>query len=355
MAELDTELFEAPGSEGNRAGLRTWERVKTPYLEFLESEGIPIITGIGVHNVRELDLGHWARLGGNGAFLYLDGNDGLKGMYVLEIPGGGVINPERHLYHEFYLVLEGRGTTETWVEGSDKKQITEWQPGSLMYFPPNVTHRLVNATKERVLIIATNNAPPIWNIHRDAEFIFNNDYIFKAHYSEDDDFYKFDEKVYKVPVNQRAQTTAELLPRHHQLRAAPRQPATPWLPPDPAGLAGIRVRPRRLHLAVSRRAVTAGHTSTQPERSLSAYEVPVTRSTGTSRTGQRRGRMATATRSRSSTTSRVASSPRPQVAETGSTSTSTSAASTSGSSTTGVDRPISGGRWAGTTATRARA
>ena len=113
------------------------------------------------------------------------------------------------------MILEGRGTTETWVEGpngSGKKTITEWQPGSLMYFPPNVSHRLVNATNERVLIIATNNAPPIWNIHRDAEFIFNNDYIFKAHYSEDPEFYKFDEKVYKVPVNNRAQTRTNFYP-----------------------------------------------------------------------------------------------------------------------------------------------
>ena len=67
-------------------------------------------------------------------------------------------NPERHLYHEFYLVIEGRGTTETWIEGADSKQIVEWQPGSLFYLPPNVNHRLVNATNERVLIIATTNA-----------------------------------------------------------------------------------------------------------------------------------------------------------------------------------------------------
>jgi len=213
--ELDTELFQEPTGEANRAGLRTWERVKSPYLEFIESEGIPIVKGIGVHNVRELDLGDWARTGVKGSYLYLDGNDGIKGMFVMEIPGGGQTNPERHLYHKFYLILEGRGTTETWVEGpngSGKKTITEWQPGSLMYFPPNVSHRLVNATNERVLIIATNNAPPIWNIHRDAEFIFNNDYIFKAHYSEDPEFYKFDEKVYKVPVNNRAQTRTNFYP-----------------------------------------------------------------------------------------------------------------------------------------------
>src|SRR5665213_3025150 len=206
MAELEKELFAEPSAETDRAGLRSWEAPKTGYEQFMEEEEIPIYAGIiGVHDVRELDLKPWPRLGGNGAFLYLDSLEGLKGMYVLEIPGGAVLNPERHLYHEFYLVIEGRGTTETWVEGSSNKRITEWQPGSLMYFPPNVMHRLVNATNERVLIIATTNAPPIWNIHRDYDFIFDNDYIFKAHYSDDGDFYKYDEQLYRVPVNQRAQ------------------------------------------------------------------------------------------------------------------------------------------------------
>jgi mannose-6-phosphate isomerase-like protein (cupin superfamily) len=213
MEELSKELFTPPETEDSgRSGLRTWDRVKTPYREFIESEGIPIYTGIGVSNVRELDLGDWDRMGARGAYLYLDGNDGIKGMYVLEIPGGGQLKPERHLYHEFYLVIEGHGTTETWVEGSTNKRITEWQPGSLMYFPPNVMHRLVNATNERVMIIATTNAPPIWNIHRDFDFIYNNDYIFRAHYSGDEDFYKYDEKLYKVPVNDRAQARSNFFP-----------------------------------------------------------------------------------------------------------------------------------------------
>jgi hypothetical protein len=41
-----------------------------------------------------------------------------------------VTNAERHLFHAFYLVLEGRGTTETWID-EKRKQIVEWQPGSL--------------------------------------------------------------------------------------------------------------------------------------------------------------------------------------------------------------------------------
>src|SRR5665213_249498 len=134
MSELKKELFAEPTGEQNRAGLEGWEASKTAYEQFMDEENIPIYSGIiGVDNIRNLELKAWDRLGGNGAFLYLDSLEGIKGMYVLEIPGGAELNPERHLYHEFYLVLEGHGTTETWIEGKNNKRIFEWQPGSLFY------------------------------------------------------------------------------------------------------------------------------------------------------------------------------------------------------------------------------
>lgn len=214
MPELEKELFQEPAAESSRAGLREWVPPRTGYEGFMEEEAIPVYRGIiGVHNVRELDLKPWGRLGGNGAFLYLDSLEGIKGMYVLEIPGGQVTNPERHLYHEFYLVLEGRGTAETWVSGSSDRRIFEWGPGSLFYFPPNVMHRLLNGTRDRVLIIATTNAPPLYNTIRDREFIFNNDYIFKKHYNPDDEkFYRYDEQIYAVPGNKRAQARTNFYP-----------------------------------------------------------------------------------------------------------------------------------------------
>jgi quercetin dioxygenase-like cupin family protein len=208
---VTTELFSEPSSENQRAGLQTGKAQLTAYEKFLESEGIPVHRAIGFRDVRELELGPWARLGGNGAYMALSGLDGVKGMYVLEIPGGGVLNPEKHLFHNFYLVLEGRGTTETWIDPA-RKQIVEWQPGSLFYLPPNVTHRLINATKERVLIIAANNAPPIFNLFQNQDFIFDNDFIFPEHYREEGDFYKFDEQIYAIPTTKRAQARTNFYP-----------------------------------------------------------------------------------------------------------------------------------------------
>ena len=206
------EMFSEPSEEGERAGLREFKRAKSPYVQFMEDEGIPIYRDIiGVHDVRELELGPWARMGVNGAFLRLDGLDEIKSLYVLEMPGRGQTTVERHIYHEFYLVIEGRGTLETWRD-EKRKQILEWQPGSLFVLPPNVNHRLINATNERVLIVATTNLPPIMNIFRDRNFILNNDYEFSQYYSDDPDFYKYDEKLYAWELNKRAQTRTNFYP-----------------------------------------------------------------------------------------------------------------------------------------------
>ncbi len=208
----EAEMFTEPGEEGQRAGLREYLAAKSPYIAFMEEEGIPIYRDIiGVSDIRDLDLGPWARMGANGAFIRLDGLDEIKSLYALEIPGGGQTNPERHIYHEFYLIIEGHGTLETWRQ-EGKKQILEWQPGSLFVLPPNVNHRLINATNQRVLILATTNLPPIMNIFRDRDFIFNSVHEFPQYYSDDPDFYKYDEKFYAWELNKRAQSRTNFYP-----------------------------------------------------------------------------------------------------------------------------------------------
>ena len=208
----EVEMFSEPTGEGQRAGLREYKHLATPYVKFMADENIPIYRDIiGVHDVRELDLGPWARLGANGAYVRLDGLDTIKSLFVLEVPGQGQTLPERHLFHAFYLIIEGRGTLETWRDES-RKQILEWGPGSLFVLPPNVSHRLINATNERVLVLATTNLPPLINIVRDRKFIFENDFDFPQYWSEDPDFYKYDEKLYAWELNKRAQTRTNFYP-----------------------------------------------------------------------------------------------------------------------------------------------
>ena len=167
-----------------------YKRSHSPYERFMEEEGIPIHRGIGVRDTRDLPLGDWKRLGGRGTFLYLDGLEGVKGMFVVEVPSGGALNPEKHMYDEFFLVIEGRGSTEVWNEGGTKKHVFEWQPGTLFLAPINTWHRLVNATGSPALLLAANNAPPVMNIYQSHRFIFDNPYEFTERFDASDDFFK---------------------------------------------------------------------------------------------------------------------------------------------------------------------
>ena len=101
---------------GKRAGFGKFGRPKTPYDNFMESEGIPVFRDIGVSKVQNLPLAPWKRTGGRGSYIQLHGTEGKWGCYVIEVPGAGALNPEKHIYEEIYFVVEGRGTTEVWLD-----------------------------------------------------------------------------------------------------------------------------------------------------------------------------------------------------------------------------------------------
>jgi quercetin dioxygenase-like cupin family protein len=177
----------------------------------MEEEEIPIVRGIGVRDTRDVTLGNWKRRNARGAFLYLDGLEGVKGMYVLEVPSGGSTNPEKHIYDEFFLVVEGRGTNEVW-RGSDKKQVFEWQAGTLFMIPVNANYRLVNATGSPALLLAANNAPGVFNIFQSHRFIFENDWDFRERYEMTDDFFKPRSDLEMEPVRGRAAIRSNVFP-----------------------------------------------------------------------------------------------------------------------------------------------
>jgi quercetin dioxygenase-like cupin family protein len=211
MSDIKLQSYEPPKGDAN-AGLKRWERQKSGYELFMAEEGIPVFRGIGVRDTRELDLQPWARRNARGSFLLLDGLEGSKGMYVLELPPGGITAPEQHLYHEFFIVVEGRGVTETWREGeAGFKHSFEWQPGSMFRIAPNANYRLINATDRRALFIAANNAPGMFNMFRDREFIYSNEHPFPQFYGGKG-FYDFDERIVATPYNKRAAVHANFFP-----------------------------------------------------------------------------------------------------------------------------------------------
>lgn len=194
------------------AGHHTYQRSKSPYRRFIEEEGVPIFQGIGVHDTRDLQLGPWKRLGGRGCVLMLEGIEDTKGMFVVEVPAGGALNPERHMYDEFFLVIEGRGSTEVWQQGSTKRQAFEWQPGTMFMAPINAWHQLVNATSSPALLLAANNAPVVMNIFQSHRFIFENDYDFRERFDGSDDFFKARSDIEADEVRGRAAIRSNVFP-----------------------------------------------------------------------------------------------------------------------------------------------
>src|ERR1700704_144302 len=135
------------------AGYGAWKRPNTSYDNFMESQGIPIFRGIGVRRVQDMALAPWKRMGGRGTFIQLFGTEGKWGCYVVEVPGAGALNPERHMYEEIMVVVEGRGTTEIWTDDQKKPHTFEWQKGSMFSVPMNTWHRIINAASSPALIL----------------------------------------------------------------------------------------------------------------------------------------------------------------------------------------------------------
>lgn len=197
---------------GQNAGLGKFQQPKMPYDKFMEDEGVPCYRHIGVHRVQDLPMAPWKRLGGKGTYIQLYGTEGLWGMYVVEVPSGGALNVERHLYEKQVLVVEGRGSTEVWNEGQAKKQTFEWQRGSMFSIPLNVHHRFVNATNSPALLLCGTSAPNVMNLLDNPDFIFNCPYNFSERYSGAEDFFKPSEDILPDPVRGLAQRRTNFIP-----------------------------------------------------------------------------------------------------------------------------------------------
>ena len=173
MHDVTTEHWHEPKGFKN-AGYGAWKRPNTPYDDFMESQGVPIYRGIGVKRAQDMPMQPWARMGGRGTFIQLFGTEGKWGCYVVEVPPRGALNAERHMYEEIMVVVEGRGTTEIWVDGQKKRHSFEWQTGSMFSPPLNTWHRIVNAASTPAIILVATTAPNVMNLFRDTDWIFNN-------------------------------------------------------------------------------------------------------------------------------------------------------------------------------------
>ena len=133
-------------------------------------------------------------------------------MYVVEIPPRSELRPERHVYEEVYFVVEGRGSTEVWKESASRRQVFEWQAGSLFSVPVNCWHRLVNAGSSPVLVLAATGAPALMNIVNSTRFIFDNPFDFTDRYDDSLGYFTPKTELEPHPLSERAILRSNLLP-----------------------------------------------------------------------------------------------------------------------------------------------
>lgn len=196
---------------GENAGHGTFKRRPVPYDLFMEAEGIPVHRAIGVRRVQDLPLKPWKRLGGQGSYIQLYGTEGLWGSYVVEVPGGGALNIERHVYEKVVLVVEGRGSTEVWHDPK-RKQTFEWQQGSMFSIPLNAFHRFVNASNAPALLLCGTTAPPVVNLYDNMDFVFDNPFSFSDRYSGAEDYFAPKDDVEPDPIRGLAMRRTNLIP-----------------------------------------------------------------------------------------------------------------------------------------------
>ncbi len=154
------------------------------YQSFVESEGIPIVTGFFVEDLNTLELGPWGRVGGNGAYVNLDGNGGTNDAYVCEIPAGKSLNPERHMFEKLIYVLSGRGATA--LKQGDREQTFEWGPGAVFSIPVNAPHQHHNGSgADPVRFVAVTSAPMVMSVFNSLRFVFDNPFEFEERYTSE--------------------------------------------------------------------------------------------------------------------------------------------------------------------------
>jgi uncharacterized RmlC-like cupin family protein len=166
----------APGS------LEEWY-VKSAYQDFVKSEGAPLYEGSALADLAHVELADWERRGGKVAYTRLGNQEDGYNMQIVEIPPGGQLKPEHHMYDALMFVLSGGGASTIWQEGEPKRTI-EWQEGSLLAIPLNAWHQEFNRSgTEPCRVVFISNMGRVINLYNNIDFVFNNKYVFSDRYS----------------------------------------------------------------------------------------------------------------------------------------------------------------------------
>jgi oxalate decarboxylase/phosphoglucose isomerase-like protein (cupin superfamily) len=162
---------------------------ETPYTRWVAKEGLDIIPSIYVKNLHTVELKPWPRRGGKGVYMNHDASRTSNDCYVCEIPPGGKLAPQRQLFEEMVLILDGRGSTSVWNDAGQKVTF-EWKAGALFAIPLNAWHQHFNGSgQEPARFVAVTNAPPVINLYEEIDFVFNTKHDFKSRFAGEPDYF----------------------------------------------------------------------------------------------------------------------------------------------------------------------
>ena len=153
---------------------------QSPYAQWVRSEGLDVLQASAPFDLRTVDLKPWARRGGRGAYIQAAAVPLAADCYVCEIPPGQRLAPQRHLFEEIVLVIEGRGSTTLSVAGGEAQSF-EWRAGTVFAVPRNATYRHFNGSgKNNARLVGVTTAPTIINTFADLDFVFGCGHVFSA-------------------------------------------------------------------------------------------------------------------------------------------------------------------------------
>lgn len=168
---------------------------RSVYRQWVEREGIPLVQGHYIPDLKTVAVQPWQRRGAQGVFINHDASDTSNDCYVLEMQPGGEVKAQRQLYEEMIYVLKGRGATTVW-DNDGRKSSFEWREGSLFAIPLNAWHQHFNGSgSEPARFLAVTSAPSVINTFADADFVFNCDYQFRNRYSGEAEYFNGEGKL----------------------------------------------------------------------------------------------------------------------------------------------------------------
>jgi oxalate decarboxylase/phosphoglucose isomerase-like protein (cupin superfamily) len=176
------------GQGGARARRNQDQTNVNPYEEWLKQEGIPVYRDHHLADLRAAEVKPWKRMGVLGAHVDLVGGEGVNAGYLCEIPAGARTNPQRYLFEEVIYALSGEGETVVWNPGGAKQSV-KWKAGAVIAPPLNVWRQHINRGTAPARFLSMNNSPVVIDLFHNADFVFNNDFVFRDRYDGEANFF----------------------------------------------------------------------------------------------------------------------------------------------------------------------